>query len=241
MVDLIGIRTGKIDPLTPGAKIPAEDWKYLLSARRAHCHDQFQHDCKQLLFFIDDGRANNFFGYADEITYWREGLRLEPEAVSFAQTYLRVHFARLEAGMGGRDWREIPFDRASALGKEYQLIDAMDEPNRRSAGSHGRGRPIDVDNNESDINVYRRPTGTSAAAALRRLRKDRPDIHTRVLAGEMSAHAGMIEAGFRKKRKRKKLSPVDRALRVVAKFTADQYAEFLARLGAIAEDRDRAA
>jgi hypothetical protein len=38
-------------------------------------------------------------------------------------------------------------------------------------------------------------TGTSAAAAMRRLRKDRPDIHARALAGGLSAHAGMIEAG----------------------------------------------
>ena len=47
----------------------------------------------------------------------------------------------------------------------------------------------------------RRPrSGQSAdAAALRRLRKDRPDIHARVLAGELSPHAGMIEAGFRKR------------------------------------------
>jgi hypothetical protein len=44
-----------------------------------------------------------------------------------------------------------------------------------------------------------RPTGTSRATALRRLRKDRPDIHARVLKGELSAHAAMIEAGFRKK------------------------------------------
>jgi hypothetical protein len=29
---------------------------------------------------------------------------------------------------------------------------------------------------------------------MARLRKDRPDIHARVLAGELSPHAGMIEA-----------------------------------------------
>jgi hypothetical protein len=51
-----------------------------------------------------------------------------------------------------------------------------------------------LDNKEGGIQVYRAPTGTSAAAALRRLCKDRPDIHARVLAGEISAHAGMVEA-----------------------------------------------
>jgi hypothetical protein len=31
---------------------------------------------------------------------------------------------------------------------------------------------------------------------MRRLRKDRPDIHARMLAGELSAHAGMVETGM---------------------------------------------
>jgi hypothetical protein len=35
--------------------------------------------------------------------------------------------------------------------------------------------------------------------ALRKLRRDREDLHKRVLAGEISPHAAMIEAGFRKK------------------------------------------
>jgi hypothetical protein len=52
-----------------------------------------------------------------------------------------------------------------------------------------------------DRRKQKAPSGTSAAAAMRRLRKDRPGIHARVLAGEMSAHAGMVEAGFRKRRR----------------------------------------
>jgi hypothetical protein len=56
-----------------------------------------------------------------------------------------------------------------------------------------------VYNGSGDVHISKRPAGNSTAAFLRRLRKDRPDIHIRVLAGEISAHAGMIEAGFRKK------------------------------------------
>jgi hypothetical protein len=41
------------------------------------------------------------------------------------------------------------------------------------------------------------PGGTSAEAALRRLRKDRPDLHADVLAERMTAHAAMVKAGFR--------------------------------------------
>jgi len=42
----------------------------------------------------------------------------------------------------------------------------------------------------------KRPRGTSKAAALRRLRKDAPELHADVLAGRLSAHAAMVEAGF---------------------------------------------
>jgi len=44
-----------------------------------------------------------------------------------------------------------------------------------------------------------RPSGNSQESALRRLRKDRPDLHELVLNGERSAHAAAIEAGFRKR------------------------------------------
>ena len=118
MVGLAKISTGKIEPSTKGADVPKEQWEYLLSARRSHCNHQFQYDCKELLFFIDDGRANNFFGYPDEISYWRDGLCLEPEAVPFAENYLRTRKARLEAGIDGRDWREVPFGEAVTLGAQ---------------------------------------------------------------------------------------------------------------------------
>jgi hypothetical protein len=42
-----------------------------------------------------------------------------------------------------------------------------------------------------------RPEGNSRDKALRRLREHRPDLHAQVVASELSAHAAMIEAGFR--------------------------------------------
>jgi hypothetical protein len=41
------------------------------------------------------------------------------------------------------------------------------------------------------------PDGNARAAALRRLRKDAPELHADVLAGRLSAHAAMVQAGFR--------------------------------------------
>jgi hypothetical protein len=101
-------------------------------------------------------------------------------------------------------------------------IDAKDRKNARPAHVHIQR---DVDNNNADVNV--RPTGNSAAAALRRLRKDRPDIHARVLAGELTAHAGMIEAGFRKKRPSRKLTWLQKIRRMIPKLSESDVEELI--------------
>jgi hypothetical protein len=82
-----------------------------------------------------------------------------------------------------------------------------------------------VDNTKSDVNTLR-PSGNSNAYALRRLRNHAPAIHERVLAGELTPHAGMIEAGFRKKRPSKKPSPLEVALRAYHKLTPAEREEF---------------
>ena len=66
-------------------------------------------------------------------------------------------------------------------------------------GKHGgdrRSEGFQVGNAKIRTNL------NDASYAHARLRRDRPDIHQRVLDGEITAHAGMVEAGFRKKRAR---------------------------------------
>lgn len=48
-------------------------------------------------------------------------------------------------------------------------------------------------------NVNTRPDGNSRQYSLRKLRRDRPDLHKQVVAGKKTANAAMIEAGFRKR------------------------------------------
>ena len=76
--------------------------------------------------------------------------------------------------------------------------------------------------NPSQQGKVGRLTGNRAAYAHHRLRRDRPDIHARVLAGELSPHAGMIEAGFRKKTGRRKLTLLDRVQKLLPKLTATE-------------------
>lgn len=79
-------------------------------------------------------------------------------------------------------------------------------------------RPKKADTQKIDVRVSK--YGNDRSYAHARLRRDRPDLHARVLSGELSPHAAMIEAGFRKKRPSQKKSRVDRALAMIEKMTA---------------------
>lgn len=71
----------------------------------------------------------------------------------------------------------------------------------RNAIDEATQRPIGINQHSEGFNNVQAlaPVGNSEPAALRRLRKDRPDLHADVLAERLSAHAAMVEAGFRPK------------------------------------------
>lgn len=83
------------------------------------------------------------------------------------------------------------------------LVDLIDQAKQKKPGGrnnpHGnnqhQAKQVTVDNIHSD----QRPSGTSADAALRRLRKERPDLHKQVINREKTPNTAMIEAGFRPK------------------------------------------
>jgi hypothetical protein len=94
--------------------------------------------------------------------------------------------------------QEADSDRQNLKG-DYQPLELncsfSDSDRQNLKGDYTRAAIPDV------IRDSRRPRqyGTSREEALRRLAKDRPDLHARVMAGELSAHAAAIEAGFRAK------------------------------------------
>ena len=65
------------------------------------------------------------------------------------------------------------------------------------------GRRWETDNHDSviayNISNKKVSAGTSRPYALRKLHKEEPELHAKVISGELSANAAMIEAGFRKK------------------------------------------
>lgn len=75
--------------------------------------------------------------------------------------------------------------------------EAADLLDRALRGAHGGDRVSDAVRTNVDIVNVGRPTGNSRDAALRRLRTDAPELHAEVLAGNLTAHAAMVQAGFR--------------------------------------------
>ncbi len=83
-----------------------------------------------------------------------------------------------------------------------------------------------TDNNVNSCLSRTSPVGNSNTYALRKLRKDREDLHEHVLAGEISPHAAMVEAGFRKKTGAFYPEDINRTARVLLKhFDPDELYE----------------
>lgn len=80
-------------------------------------------------------------------------------------------------------------------------------------------------------NVPGRPEGNTSAKALRKLRKDAPDLHADVIAGRLKAHAAMVQAGFRPRTATVRLDRPDAIARTLRKhLTDDQIAALMAEL-----------
>lgn len=71
------------------------------------------------------------------------------------------------------------------------LYDLFDQALQRPHGTNQHSEDL---YNVQDLSA---PTGNSKQAALRKLRKNRPDLHAMVVNEELSPHAAMVEAGFR--------------------------------------------
>lgn len=80
-------------------------------------------------------------------------------------------------------------------------------------------------------NVNTRPHGNAGATALRRLRKDAPELHADVLAGRLSAHGAMVQAGYRPKTISVPVTRPEAVARSLLKYmSADDIAKLIAVL-----------
>jgi hypothetical protein len=85
-------------------------------------------------------------------------------------------------------------------------------------------------NENNVITSYDDNQGNSRTYAMRRLAKDRPDLHAQCLAGELTANAAMVQAGFRKRPPSRKRTPLDALRRAWQKASPEDRAQFLAEV-----------
>ena len=88
--------------------------------------------------------------------------------------------------------------------KDREAIDLIDQeitrkPGNPTGSNQYESKESGNTDNISNSSKRNESHGTSIEYTLRRLRKDHPELHEKVLANEMSTHAAAIEAGFRKK------------------------------------------
>ncbi len=116
-------------------------------------------------------------------------------------------------------------------GDDRELLDLLDKATVGEQGAHEGNQYTERNGNPDNVMVSTPPEqGNAEQYALRRLRKQRPELHQRVLAGELSPHRAMVEAGFRAPTLTVPLDPA-RAARILAKhFDVMQLIDALARL-----------
>ena len=97
-------------------------------------------------------------------------------------------------------------DAPLGLGSDVDAFEQLIEHNVQALDLYQEAlkRPAHVHAVDSDVGGphirYAQPDHTSTAGILRRLKQDRPDLHGRVLGGELSPNAASIEAGYRHRR-----------------------------------------
>ena len=189
-----------------------------LGSAVAHGNENVAQIPALLVQIVDDDRWRHFITkMGEEVTYTRfEDFAKEPPTAGL--------------GISVEVLARLVQDDPVAVGA---LERAMQKPDGNPTGKNQHTAPVGtVDNIHSS--TIERPSGTSEAATVRRLRKDRPDLHAKYLANEISANAAAILAGFRPKTftvradkpesiaatLRRQLSP--EVLALVAKYLAEE-------------------
>lgn len=182
----------------PAHEVPRAQWPLLLRERQRFCRDVMPSDCSLLLFFVEDGARSDWLGFGSRASYLKDGLGLDPEMVGLALRGLKLTRPDYVIGM----------DQAVLLGR------------------HGGDRRSEEAVNDQGDNVTLKERGNARSYIMARLDRDRPDLLERVVAGDLSANAAAIEAGFKKKP-----TSLDVLIAAWRKASAEERAAFLREIG----------
>jgi len=151
---------------------------------------------------------------------WREFILPGMDAPAHHDTFAAFVVALPPDGLG-TDLRTLK----NLCRDDVTVCDAIDQATKGEAG-----RP--KGDAETLYNIQGFPAGTSRDRALRQLREHRPDLHEKVLAGELSAHAAAVQAGFRKRTVTVPCEPEGFAKAITRHLNQDQIRELMDLLDA---------
>ena len=113
---------------------------------------------------------------------------------------------RLQEGL------ESTVDDLLAYCRKEPEVQAMIRGELAAAPAHGGARA------QEQVANSKLGSGTEATYTLRRLKRDAPELAARVIAGEISAHAAAIEAGFRQRTVTLPADPRLLALAIITRY-----------------------
>jgi len=120
-------------------------------------------------------------------------------------------------------WSNFNYEDLSNLfSSDLHLRDLLREAKYGELESHGGDRRSQEAREQPD-NVRLKDWGNSSAYTIARLQRDNPELHERVVSGELSANKAAIEAGFRKP----PLTPLESLLKAWEKATEEERTQFL--------------
>lgn len=192
----VTIDRGPVSPASRVEEVPQEKWRDLLRARRGFLAINLPYDCRMLLQFVEEAdrvRMWESLGFNGLNDLIRRGFELEPQMVHWAIDGLKSL----------KPDEPISFKAAIELGQWGG--------DRKSEKARNQG------SNTTLVNV-----GRGLNYTLARLDRDHPELARKVKAGELSANAAAIQAGFRKVP-----TPLEQLHKAWNKATAKERRQFL--------------
>jgi hypothetical protein len=191
---------------------PGDNFETLEHAARRLLAAGFPRGSHKLRCYVLIGYPKDTFALAEQRLRQMLSIGFTPHAMLWRpETPSQMKYAPEESWRAfQRQWarpavihaREVvPYGKSPAAKARVKAARAAQRLNAKTPDLLAPHRPKKLGNG-NDVTKVSKAERNDASYALARLRKDRPDIHARVLAGKISPHAGMIEAGFRKRRAR---------------------------------------
>jgi len=153
------------------ATVPRSQWNELLQERRTFCAVYLPQDCRNLMFFVEDGATNDWLGLGSRERYIREGLGLDPDVVGWALDGLR----------------QLRPDEAATLDQAIVL------------GKRGRPKKGEGEGKGGNATLKAEEKNTAKHILARLDRDGHHALAAKVRAGELSANAAALEVGYRHK------------------------------------------